>query len=147
MILKLTTPMMSGPAVVRLQELLDPRPLVSHPQVWAGDDWELFVAAARAKPYRQLGVAPNGRCATNASLADKWPSSIKTTSDTAAGDRWVVQVAIPLAHLIPGGLKPGGRFYANFYRASPRAKRLLAWSPNFVRGFHELSRLGEFTLE
>mgnify|MGYP006980564298 CR=1 FL=1 len=34
-----------------------------------------------------------------------------------------------------------------FYRASPGARDLLAWSPTFGGGFHNTSRLGELVLE
>ena len=132
---------------VRLQERLDPRDLVSRGNVWSGDDWEMFFAAERKKPYHQFGVAPSGKYSTAAKAAPAWRPRLVVVSDTSAPGRWVVRVAFPLENLIPGGVQTGGAFYANFYRASPRASRQLAWSPNFKRGFHELSRMGEFTLE
>ena len=45
------------------------------------------------------------------------------------------------------GLKPGGKFYANFYRHSPNGPELLAWTPPFESGFHSTGRLAEFTLQ
>ena len=132
---------------VRLQESLDTRKLVSRPDIWSGDDWELFFAAARAKPYRQIGIAPNGRYAAVDTRKGAWGVNVRVLSDTSAPDRWRVCVALPLRDLVPGGVQPGGKVYANFYRASAGARDLLAWSPNFVRNFHELSRLGECALE
>jgi hypothetical protein len=57
-------------------------------------------------------------------------------------------MAFPLSTLLAGGVKPGQRFYANFFRqtsASPR--ELFAWSPTFSGGFQETAHLGELTLE
>jgi len=62
-------------------------------------------------------------------------------------NRAMLCLALPLDKLLPGGLKIGAKFYANFYRASPNATNLLAWTPNFAVGFHETSQLAEFTLK
>jgi len=134
---------------VRMEEALDASKLVSAPDVWSGDDWEMVFALQRGKPYRHFCVAPNGTVASQsyAAAVTKWDSGAKVISDTSGGDRWVVQIAFPLDRLLPGPIRPGAKFYANFYRASPRARNLLAWSPNFVANFHELSRLGELTLK
>ncbi len=134
---------------VQLQETgLDTAALVAAPDIWSGDDWELFFAAQRGKPYRQLGVNPAGKyAAVHCDENDgEWGSGARVTS-VALGDTWTVRVALPLTHLLPGGVKPGQAFYANLYRASPGATDLLAWSPNFTRSFHETSRLGKLTLE
>ena len=133
---------------IQLQDAVSPRQLVSSASIWAGDDWELFFAASRAKPYHQFGVAPNGKHRSIAYGTADWDSGAKVASDTTAPDRWTVRVAFPAGRLIPGGVQPGSKFHANFYRATSREPReLLAWSPNFVSNFHELSRLGEITLE
>jgi len=70
-------------------------------------------------------------------------------SDATAPDRWVAYFAFPLARLLPGGLRSGSKFYANFYRATADndGRDYFAWSPNFCDSFHELSRMGEMTLE
>jgi len=134
---------------VQLTERLDPKRLVAAGDVWSGDDWEMVFARRRGRPYFHFAVSPRG--ATQAQRrGDKvtpWVCGARVVSDTTARDRWVVRVALPLGKLTDGGLKPGDRFYANFYRASPRASRLLAWSPPFVSSFHDLKRLGELVLE
>ncbi len=126
---------------------VDATALKSAADIWSGDDWELFFAAQRGRPYRQLGISPAGKwSAVHCGEGGAWDSGVHVLS-APAGDRWTVRVALPLAQLLPEGLRAGDRFYANFYRASPGASDLLAWSPNFVRTFHETSRLGELTLE
>ena len=134
---------------VHLQEPVDPKTLVNDENIWAGDDWEVFLAAQRAKPARQVGINPKGYhldvvLGEGANLGD---SGVKVVSDTSAAGRWTVRLAFPLAKALPGGLRSGGKFYANFYRATAGERDYLAWSPNFVNSFHELGRLGEFTLE
>lgn len=132
---------------VQLEEPADAASLVSDDGIWAGDDWELFFAAARAKPYRQVGINPRGRFLdlVNGEGAAMGESGVKVVSDTSAG-RWRVRLAFPLAKLLPGGVRPGSRFYANLCRA-PADREFLAWSPTFTDRFHEVSRLGEMVLE
>lgn len=133
---------------LQLQDVVPPKQLVSRSDVWSGDDWELFFAASRAKPYYQFGVAPNGKHRALAYGTSDWDSGAKVVSDTSAADRWTVRLSFPLHGLIPGGVRTGATLYANLYRATAKEPReLLAWSPNFVRSFHELSRLGELILE
>ena len=144
----------SGFLYIRLEHACDTAKLKTSPEIWDGDDWELFFAATRgAPPYRQLGVNPAGKSFGYdwANLIGKckpkdWASGAKIVSQ-AQGDRWVVCVAIPLANLTAAGVKPGGTVYANFYRAVAEPKQYLGWSPNFDEGFHFLTRLAELTLE
>ncbi|MBI3922415.1 MAG: DUF4838 domain-containing protein [Armatimonadetes bacterium] len=133
---------------LQLTEYLDPSKLSSTGSIYDGDDWELFFALKRKDAYRQFCVAPSGKHFEKAyqENSDQWNSGAIVRSDTASSDRWAVMLALPLDKLLPGGLEPGGTFYANFYRASPGASQLLAWSPNFAGGFHETGRLGEMTL-
>ena len=117
-------------------------------QVWDGDDFECFIAAERGGAYRQIAVSPDGRhtAAVRGDAPGDWDSGAAVASDTTGGERWAVRVALPLDRLLPGGVAPGGTFYANLYRASPGASRLLAWTPTFAQGFHDTTRLGEFVL-
>ena len=111
--------------------------------------WELFFAARRARrPYRQLAVNVKGKTAALRYGEDGqlWDSRARVRCTTDAG-RWTVVVALPLARLVPGGLGPRGVFYANLYRQVATTGALVAWSPNFVNDFHELTRLGRLTLE
>jgi hypothetical protein len=133
---------------VQLEEALDPKKLISDKGIWQGDDWEVFFAAQRGKPYRQFGINPKAEYQEIAyGEPVGWNSGVKAISDTKSPDCWRVQLAFPLDRILPGGLKPGGKFYAGFYRATPNLDELLAWSPNFSSSFHDTSRLGELTLE
>lgn len=115
--------------------------------VWSGDDWEFFFARQRAVPYRQMGINPEGAsiCLAYGEADDVWTSRARVVSRTAAGEPWTVAVALPLADLLPGGVKPGDTVYMNIIRGIPGAEAL-AWVPTF-NGFHEVGRLGELTLE
>jgi len=94
-------------------------------------------------------VAPNGKISAlrHGEEGGPWAEGVRVASDTSAKDRWTVRFAFPLADVIPGGAKPGVGLYANFYRASPSASNLLAWSPNFQASFQDTSRLGELLLQ
>lgn len=133
---------------IELQEEMDPRQLVAGPQVYDGDDWEVFFAGQRSGASRQLIIGPTGRVSAIArdTQSGEWNSGAVMESETREAGKWRVRLAIPLSSLLPGGVAPGGKFYANFYRASPESTRLLAWSPNYLGSFHDLSRTGEFTL-
>jgi len=139
---------------IRMAEACDTTKLAATADIWTGDDWELFFAPARGKPpYRQLAVNPKGahvayawaKHIAHASPAE-WRSGARVVSSVEPG-RWTVSVSVPLASLVPGGARPGQALYANLYRASRRASRTLAWSPNFDRGFHVLTRLARLTLD
>ena len=74
----------------------------------------------------------------------KWVSGARVVSDTKLPDCWTVYMALPLAKLLPGGVRPGQTVYINVLR-STRMKKVLAWIPTFA-GFHASSRFGEVTL-
>jgi len=133
---------------VELQEKLDTSKLAISGQVWGGDDWEMFFAQKRESPYRQFIVDPNGKFGTIAYGESKseWVSGAHVVSDTSTGNMWLVRSAIPLGSLLPKALGSGDTFYANLYRATSGSSGLMAWSPNMKGSFHELSRMGEFTL-
>jgi hypothetical protein len=132
---------------VRLRETLDPRTLVSHPEVWSGDDdWELLFAPERgANPYYQFGVNPDGKHLTLAYgvPSRRWESGARVVSKTD-DDSWTVGLAFPLERLVPGGTKPGRTIYANLLRGGNEP---LAWSPTYSHSFHTLQRMGEIVLE
>jgi len=125
------------------------------PELWTGDNWELFFTAQRGQaPYNQIAITPMGQHESygwQTNLNDggspgKWDSSVKIKSATE-GRVWKVSLAFPLAKLLPGGIKSGQKFYANFYRSTPAPGTHMAWSPNFENSFHDLTRLAEITLE
>ncbi len=140
---------------VKLEDVCDTGKLVASDQVWSGDDWELFFAARRGEaPYRQLALGHRGASIGYAweKLIGKcqptdWQSGARIVSDVAP-DRWTAYVALPLATLVPGGVKSGGVFYGNLARGVPPPNQQhLTWSATFDDSFHVLTRLGEFTLE
>lgn len=132
---------------LRLEDEVNPKSLVSGQDAWEGDDFELFFAAGRDGAYRQLCVAPDGKIyEAGYKPAAEWKSAAAVKSDVTQADRWVLLLALPLANLVPG-LKPGGKFYANFYRHSPNGPELLAWTPPYESGFHSTGRLAEFALQ
>ena len=131
---------------IRLSETMATANLVTK-QIFEGDDWELFFSAARDHyPCRQIGVNPKGDYAEVPHGEPEWRSGVTVASAVTASD-WTVTLAFPLAQLLPGGVKPGQPFCANFCRGTPAPGVLLAWSPNFVRNFQKLDRLGELVLE
>jgi hypothetical protein len=137
---------------IKLEHVCDGTKLTTSPQIWSGDDWELFFAPKRQPPYRQLAVNSGGE-----SMGYEWEALLGKCKpkDWSAGarvvsrpqsDRWTVLISIPLEDLVPGGVKRGTPFYANFYRmVAP--KTLLAWTPSFDASFHVLTRLPELSLE
>ena len=140
--------------IVLLEEELDPSKLIATADIWSGDDWELFFMAEPGKaPCRQLGINPEGKSAayewkvnlTNGGKAEVWDSQALLKSERDGG--WRVFARLPLAALIPDGVKPGQTFFMNIYRATRRPGEPMAWSPPFADSFHELSRAARVTLE
>jgi len=134
---------------LQLSEWTATAKLTTGGMVWDGDDWELFVAAARGAAYRQVCVAPSGACARQVykEAVAPWVLGETVSSDTRVPDRWTVRLALPLDRLLATPLASGSRFYANVYRASSGASDLLAWAPVFASGFHETARLPQWNLE
>ena len=131
---------------IRLTETVDPSWLIGTKAVYNGDDWEVFIAADRAPPYYQFAVNPEGAFFTNPT-AHAVKGYVRAVSKVLP-DRWHFYLTIPLTKLLPKReARPGTAFCANFYRAVGTTGELLAWSPNFVRRFHELDRMGRFVLE
>jgi hypothetical protein len=135
---------------VRLSEPVETARLRNDDNIWAGDDWEVFLARQRAQPYRQVGVNPKG-VFLDVPLGDGQPmapSGVKVVSDTTKPEAWTVYLVFALDRILPGGIRPGDGFYANFFRASGTVPRdLLGWTPNFGARFHAPERLGELRLE
>ena len=139
---------------MQLVEWVDPKTLkIDTASVWSGDDWELFFAKQRAKPYRQLGLGPAGTSqglahgeSAGARMAE-WDSGALVRADISAPDCWTTRVALPLAKLVPGGLVPGDRLYMNIVRIWWVHNRgfQVVWSP--LSGVHQPDRFAEVTLE
>jgi len=134
---------------LQLTERVDPKTLrINHASIWM-DDWEIFFSRQRAKPYRQLGLGPTGQSKSLAygEAERKWGSGVAVISDISTGDRWTTRVALPLEKLLPGGVKPGDRFYMNVIRAwrANHQWHQITWSP--LSAVHQTDRLGEVNLE
>ena len=145
---------------VLLEERLNPARLIT---AWNGDSWQLFFAERRGKaPYRHLLINPKGACAAHGYgiQTEHWESPWKTGASVKSGFKgpcWRVEIAVPLAEVIPGGVKPGQPFYANIIRYTSDAGEFhgmtLCWSSPFRDAFavgggiHDISRLSEVTLE
>ena len=133
---------------LELQDFCDPQRLLTSGGVWGGDDWELFFAGRRAKPYRQFGVNPAGKFLGTAygEGGGPWDTGaiVQSTKHT---DRWTVRIALPLSKLLRGGAAPGASVYANFIRGTHGDGASLAWSPHFRYTFHDPGKLGELILE
>jgi hypothetical protein len=141
---------------LRLQEYMDTIKLVRDaPSVYAGDDWEVFVARRNSlgEPYRQIGVDAKGQSAdvsynvTDQGLIQE--ADAKVYSDTGAADCWRVFLAIPLDRLLPGRAvaKPGESVSLNIVRATRGSAETAAmWIATMTASFHELDRLGRIAL-
>ena len=161
---------------ILLEEFTGTAGLSSMADILMGDAWELFFAAQRGQPpYRQMGVNPDGkyffdewaqragttflrRQAADAGFAvvrtimdGGWPKGCVRNAivkSSITGDRWQVLISIPLADLVPNGVKPGQPFYMNVFRIDAmRADENICWSPPFENMFHDLTRLAEINLE
>ncbi|HUT22812.1 MAG TPA: DUF4838 domain-containing protein, partial [Sumerlaeia bacterium] len=127
---------------VRLTEHLDTSALSDAEGVYNGDDWEILFAAERGETWNQFACNPSGKV-----IVGGWALDEEVVSRVEP-DRWILLLAIPLRKLLPGGVKPGAAFYANFYRATTGGipRELLAWSANYEHTFLTTKRMGEFTL-
>ncbi len=117
--------------------------------VWTSEGWEVFLAARRGKPYRQLGIDPRGAF-LEVTSDPALPLCGPAVRSEAGPDGWFVLVAFPLPTLVPGGIRPGDVFYGNFYCKTGSGdvyREMLAWSPNGRPDFHVPERFGELTLE
>jgi hypothetical protein len=132
---------------LRLSAQVNGQALKSTTPIWSGDDWEIFVAATRARPYRQFLVAPDGRLAVLAFGAEQNDSTCgATVRSVVTATAWTAYLTLPLTHLLPGSAPaaPGGTLYLNAIRGA--SGRCVAWSPAFSEGNHSLARLGELRL-
>ena len=90
------------------------------------DDWEIFLAAERALPYRQLMVGPTAMMVglshgeVNYRMCYPWPEhgAVAVSDTKTAADKWVLSCSIPLKNVTPAGVKPGGKLYVNIVRVT-----------------------------
>jgi len=143
---------------LELADACDPKKLVTSAQVFPCDDWEVFIAAQRAMPNRQYAVSPSAQIVAlshgetnfrmNVPIQDH---GVRAVSDTAAADKWVTRLAIPLSGAIPGGVQPGGKVYLNVIRVTcPALSGTGGLGIDTWVSFctvHEVDRLAEVELE
>ena len=143
---------------LELTDHCDTSKLVSSAMVFPYDDWEIFIAAQRAVPYRQYAVSPSGLIVAlahgeinfrmNVPIEDH---GVKAVSDTSDPHKWVTRMAIPLQQAIPGGVKPGEKAFINILRVTGPALTgtgslgIDSWVSYCT--VHEVDRLAEVTLE
>lgn len=116
--------------------------------IWAGEDWEVFIAGQRGRPYRQIGVNPKG-AVREVVVGDGLPPCDTRVISVVDVNQWTVFLILPLTAIVPGGLRSGSVSYGNFYRNAGSGdvyREMLAWSPNFGPDFHVPERFGELML-
>ncbi len=142
---------------LELTDACETAKLTNSAMVFPLDDWEVFVAAQRGQPYRQYAWNPAGLKVALSHGEVNFRRNVPldppftVVSDATAPDRWVSRLAVPLAEVVSGGAKPGGRLYLNVIRVwalpgqTPDHSGIDAWGP-FTK-VHDLSRAPELRLE
>ncbi len=132
---------------VRLREHVGADGLAMNSSAFTGDGWELFWAAQRDKPYRQVGITPRGSFSAHAyGEQSTWESGIKAMAELTDGD-WTTTLSLPMTHVVPGGLKPGQTLYFNAIRHYAAPTPTVALSPHFAPTHHLPERLAALVAE
>lgn len=135
---------------IRFIEYIDTAFLVNNNEkIYTGDDWEIYFAPQRGRPFRQILINPKGHFEAwehyigGVSL---YEPNVKVLS-VVEPNSWEVFLVFPLQKFLPGISTPK-EFYANFYRRHTKYGKL-AWRPTFLDGawFHTDERMGKFILE
>ncbi|MBI3923161.1 MAG: DUF4838 domain-containing protein [Armatimonadetes bacterium] len=135
---------------LQLEEKTVPKTLKASDDIFAGDHWDILIAAQRERPYREITVGARGNWVGREFGKDAdartWESGAMVASDVTKKDRWTVSLALPLERLLPEGVKPGGIIYMNLSRQSPGSDDEPVWVPTFGE-FNAPTRLRELILE
>ncbi len=109
--------------------------------VWDDDSVEFFLGAGGA--YYHFGVNAVGSTYDGKAKDASWNSGLKAAVGREAG-AWTVEVAIPLASMVPDGKAPT-EWTANFNRNRHCAGswQESAWSPTFSGDSHVTERFGK----
>ena len=130
---------------MQLQEIMDSNtPAFADGKEW----WQICIGRGRSHPYRDMWVNSKAKHVdkTIGGESIEWNSGAVVLSDVKSlPDRWQVQIALPLAKLLPGKAQPGDKICVNIIRYSP-VKSRLAWNPTFTDNGYEPLRLGDITL-
>lgn len=124
----------------------------------AAAEWWLLFARQRGAPYRQLLISQDGKYIIWRHGGKELKSNAVVKLSNNDTNRSTVEIALPLAELLPGGVKLGETVYFNCLRVSWYSKIApikplrdhMAWNPTFSGwelGRASLERLGEFKLE
>lgn len=142
---------------LELSDRCDTSKLVTSATVFACDDWELYIAAQRAQPYRLFAVSPSAQVVGLSFGEVNWRQSVrieehgvKAVSDVSSPDKWTVRLAIPFRDAVPAGVKQDGSLYLNIIRVAssqvsgePRLG-IDTWVPFCT--VHDVDRLAEIKL-
>jgi len=123
---------------LQLEERTDPKSLKSSADIFAGDYWQIILAAQRGRPYREIAIGPkdNFLCREFGKDAGAspalWDAGARVHSDIRAKDRWQVRLALPLAPLLTEAGAANAKFYMNLARRSPGSEDEPIWVPSFA---------------
>ena len=119
----------------------------SSPATWLNDEWESSFARQRSIPYRHVSTDANGGlsavdCTDTGTRGFKFPAKVALVKTPK---HWEIVMAVRLAEIVDGGVRPGEILFCNFIRAK-NAKPIASWNPTYS-GFHAPGQFGEFYLE
>lgn len=129
--------------------------------LWKADAFDLFLEAQENGPYYELQISPNGiiydaiyreyrkpidSWSSNATLAVSLNGTVNDAADPA-DTGWSLEVAIPLAEILPGDLV-NRTLKGNFYRIDKTAEgtEYSSWSAPMRGDFHAQDRFGQLVL-
>ncbi len=115
---------------LKLEHGCDGTKLSAPEEAWLGDQWELFFAAQREPPCRQLVVNAGGKVVENewpylynTPFKGKWNRQAWTAGarvmSSPEEDGWTVYISVPLKNIVPDGIEKSDVFYASICRCIP----------------------------
>lgn len=137
---------------IRLVDMTAPGALVERQGIWDSDEYELFFAGQRGRPYRQIGVDFKGRFECyrwGEESGNVWNSGAVILTDMETPDRWTLYVTLPLNKLLPDGEPAAKPFFMNVVRGQgldDAVADAAAWNAT-LGGFHAPARMGQVTLK
>lgn len=137
---------------LRLEERIAPQSLRRSRDLFAGDYWQIFLAAQRGRPFWEIAVGADGRLVCREfgrgpeGTPAAWDSGATVQVDVSRADRWLVSLALPLVKLFPNGAKPAAKLYMNIVRRSAGSDDQPMWVPSFG-DLNDPTRWRELNLE
>ena len=119
----------------------------SRPPSFANDGWWLYFARQRNNPYFQMLINPDGSFTARSIrvAVENWKIRPRIHLGVEKSARRSIEIVLPLKELLPGGARPGEKFYLNLMRGNPDT--VSCWIPTFTGGRDTPSRFGVITLE